>query len=146
MIAPDDTTFAYLEGRPHAPSVRIGEGARRLANAPSDEDAEFDSEVEIDAKGPYVSWGPTWRKPCRSPALSPTPRRWRTRWARLRLRGPRLHGTSAGRSVGDIRLDRVFLGSCTNGRIEDLRAAAEIVAGHSVHSSVSAWSCPARGW
>ena len=149
MIAPDDTTFAYLEGRPRAPSGADWERALDEWRAlPSDDDAEFDSEIVIEAKSlvPYVSWG---TNPAQTVAVTgsvPDPEAMENPLERdAATRALAYMDLEPGTHIGDIRLDRVFLGSCTNGRIEDLRAAAEIVSGHSVHSSVSAMVVPGSG-
>jgi 3-isopropylmalate/(R)-2-methylmalate dehydratase large subunit len=149
MIAPDDTTFAYLEGRPHAPSGADWEKVLdEWRTLPSDEDAEFDTEFEIDAQGlaPYVSWGTNPAQTVPVTGAVPDPEMIEDPLERdAATRALTYMDLEAGTPIGDIRLDRVFLGSCTNGRIEDLRAAAEIVAGHSVHSSVSAMVVPGSG-
>ena len=147
MIAPDETTFTYLEGRPFAP--RDWETAleewRRL---PSDADAVFDTELNFSAAdlAPYVSWGTnpgqtipiTGRIPTPDEAADPTERDSIQRaLAYMDLPG--------GIPITDVRIDRVFLGSCTNGRIEDLRAASRIVEGHKVASHVSAMVVPGSG-
>ncbi len=146
MIAPDDTTFAYLEGRPGAP--RNAEWERRLDGwraLPSDADAEFDREVEIDVRElpPQVTWGTnpgmvapvTGRVP--DPAeIADADRRAATERALAYM------ALEPGTPIADIPLDRVFIGSCTNGRIEDLRVAARVVDGRRVHPSVRAMVVP----
>ena len=146
MVAPDDVTFAYLEGRPLAPS-----GAQWTAaldywrTLPSDADAVFDREETIDVSdlAPFVSWGTTpeesapitGRVP--DPALEADP----ARRARMR-RSLAYMGLEPGTPFSEIPVDRVFIGSCTNGRIEDLRLAATVVEGRRVSPLVSAIVVP----
>lgn len=133
MVAPDETTFAYLKGRPHAPEGeewdRAVEYWRTLR---SDDDATFDAEVVIDAAElePFVTWG---TNPGQGVPLSgsvPHPEDFADETLRAAAeRALEYMGLEAGTPMRDIKVDTVFLGSCTNGRIEDLRAAAEIVKG-----------------
>ena len=146
MIAPDDTTFAYLEGRPGAPTGVAWERAlddwRQL---PSDEDAVFDSEVEVDVRelAPQVTWGTnpgmvapvTGRVPDPSELADPDDRA-------TALRALDYMALEPGTPIADIAVDRVFIGSCTNSRIEDLRVAAAVVDGRHVHPSVHAMIVP----
>jgi 3-isopropylmalate/(R)-2-methylmalate dehydratase large subunit len=139
MIAPDDVTFAYLEGRPFAPTGRAWEGAlddwRRL---PTDPDAGFDREVRIDAAQlePYVTWGtnPGQSVPVTGRVPAPT--------GEGDTRALAYMGLEAGTAIQDIALDRVFIGSCTNARIEDLRVAAAVLKGKHVHPRVRAMVVP----
>jgi 3-isopropylmalate/(R)-2-methylmalate dehydratase large subunit len=149
MIAPDETTFAYAKGRPHAPSGEAWERAvaqwRTLASDPG---ACFDQEVALDASEilPMVTWGTspenalpiTDRVP--DPAQMPEPEK---RAACERMLGHM--GLVPGTRMTDIPIDRVFIGSCTNGRIEDLRNAASIVRGRKVADGVEAWVVPGSG-
>jgi 3-isopropylmalate/(R)-2-methylmalate dehydratase large subunit len=146
MIAPDDTTFAYLDGRQHAPSGKAWEQAlddwRSLV---TDEGATFDKEVTLDASAlqPHVSWG---TNPAQVAALGdsvPSPDDFLEPSARdAAARALEYMGLSAGTAIRDIRVDTVFIGSCTNGRIEDLRAAAAVADGRSVASGVRALVVP----
>ncbi len=133
LIAPDDTTIAYLEGRPHAP--RGSDWADALAywkTLPSDDDAVFDSEVVIDANTlePFVTWG---TNPSQGVSLSgsiPDPESFEHPTDRAAAeRALDYMNLSAGTRMKDVRVDAVFMGSCTNSRIEDLRAFAEIIKG-----------------
>ena len=143
MIAPDETTFAYLKGRPHAPSGADWDAAledwRTLRTDPG---ATFDRTVRLDAStlSPTVTWGTT-------PAMSTTvdgrvPKPEDTRDPDQTRRSLEYMGLSGGERVADLRLDRIFIGSCTNGRIEDLRAAATVVDGRSVADGVRAMVVP----
>jgi 3-isopropylmalate/(R)-2-methylmalate dehydratase large subunit len=137
MIAPDDTTFGYLEGRPGAPAdyAAAVEGWRSL---PSDEGAAFDRVVEVDvpALAPQVSWGtnPGQVAPITGAVPEPADESDERALAYMDLR--------PGTPMSEIAVDRVFLGSCTNARIEDLRAAAEIVRGRRVATTVQAMVVP----
>ena len=140
MIAPDDTTFAYLKGRPHAPSGADWDAAvaawRELR---TDQDAEFDAEVHIDASAltPFVTWG---TNPAQGLPLServPDPAAIGDEQERIAAEKALSYMDLApGTPLREVAVDTVFLGSCTNGRIEDLRAAAAVLAGHQVADSV----------
>ena len=146
MIAPDDTTFAYMEGRPGTPSGAAWERALdEWRQLPSDADAVFDREVEIDGSSlaPQVTWGTNpgmvapvdGRVPDPSELDDPADRATAERALAYMALEP-------GTPIEEIRIDRVFIGSCTNARIEDLRTAASIVGGRQVHPSVRAMVVP----
>ena len=137
LIAPDETTFEYLRGRPGVP-VDYDAAVTEWRQLASDEDAVYDHEVtvDVDALVPQVSWGtnPGQIAPVTGSVPEPTTEDERRALAYMGLEG--------GTPIAEIALDRVFIGSCTNGRIEDLRAAAAIVEGRRVASTVSAMVVP----
>ncbi len=149
MVAPDDTTFRYLEGRPYAPSGAAWEAAlddwRSLA---TDEGAAFDREVNIDgvSLSPFVSWGTNPAQVVSIGGAVPSPDVFADASAReAAQRALTYMGLTAGTPVQEIPVDTVFIGSCTNGRIEDLRAAAKVLEGRKVASSVRALVVPGSG-
>jgi 3-isopropylmalate/(R)-2-methylmalate dehydratase large subunit len=149
MVAPDDVTFGYLEGRPYAPAGRAWEQAlddwRTLA---TDDGAEFDQSVTIDGSTltPYVSWGTNPAQVVPIADRVPTPDDFEEPSAREAAeRALAYMDLTAGTAVRDIAVDTVFIGSCTNGRIEDLRAAAAVLEGRRVASSVRALAVPGSG-
>jgi len=146
MIAPDDTTFAYLEGRPGVPKGAAWEEAldrwRRLR---SDDDARFDSVLEIDVSSlePQVTWGTNPGMVVPVGEVVPSPDDFGDADEREATeRALRYMALEPGTPITDIRVDRVFIGSCTNARIEDLRAAASVVEGRRVAESVRAMVVP----
>jgi 3-isopropylmalate/(R)-2-methylmalate dehydratase large subunit len=149
LVAPDDTTFAYLEGRNFAPKGADWERALdHWRSLVTDDGAAFDTVVELRGEDiePTVTWGTT---PAQSVAVTgrvPDPEDAATPQAReLAARSLAYMDLKPGTAIQDIPLDRVFLGSCTNSRIEDLRAAAEIVRGRKVASTVRAMVVPGSG-
>src|SRR4051812_38436059 len=149
MIAPDDTTFAYLEGRPHAPSGKQWEKAldnwRSLA---TDEGTPFDKEVALDAAAlrPHVSWGTNPGQVIPIDAAIPSPDEFAEPSARdAAARALQYMGLTAGTPMRDVPVDTVFIGSCTNARIEDLRAAADVLNGRLVKPGLRALVVPGSG-
>jgi len=146
MIAPDDVTFAYVEGRPHAPKgaawERALDGWRALR---SDDGATFDREVRIDAAElrPYVTWG---TNPAQSTGIDgriPDPGSFADPARRESAeRALRYQDLRPGTAIRDIPVDAVFIGSCTNARIEDLRAAAAVIDGRRVRHGMRALVVP----
>src|SRR5512139_2905793 len=159
LIAPDETTFAYLEGRPHAPGGSVGrshggetqgaagrshggEGGEEWEAAKeywrslrTDDDAVFDKEVVIDASTltPFVTWGTNPGQGLPLGASVPDPASYTDPVERHAAeRALEYMGLTAGTPLREIKVDTVFVGSCTNGRIEDLRAVAEVLKGRKV--------------
>ena len=146
MIAPDETTFAYLEGRPGAPTGADWERAlERWRTLRTDDDAVFDREVEIDVSElePQVSWGTNPGMVAPVGGAVPDPADYADSDERAAVeRALAYMALEPGTALQDIRVDRVFIGSCTNARIDDLRTAATVVAGKRVHSGVRAMVVP----
>ena len=146
MIAPDATTYAYLQGRPHAPQGAAWDAAVSAWDAlATDEDAVFDAEVVLDASAvtPFVTWG---TNPGQGVALAdavPDPAELPPGNERESAERALVYmGLTAGTPMREIAVDTVFLGSCTNGRMEDLRAAAAVVRGRTVAAGVRAMVVP----
>jgi 3-isopropylmalate/(R)-2-methylmalate dehydratase large subunit len=146
MITPDETTFAYLEGRRFAPKGADWERAKEeWSKLATDPGAVFDRELTIDAQelSPYVTWGTSPGMVVSVIDTVPYPEIGATEADRNNLaRALEYMALTPGTPIEEIAIDRVFLGSCTNARIEDLRAAAKVVAGYHVHSGVSAMVVP----
>ncbi|HEV3461217.1 MAG TPA: 3-isopropylmalate dehydratase large subunit [Candidatus Dormibacteraeota bacterium] len=139
MVAPDETTFTYLKGRPHAPRGQQWEEAvARWKALPTEAGAEFDQDVSIDAGrlAPYVTWGtnPGQSVPVTGSVPNPATETDERALAYMAL--------EPGTKIEAIAIDRVFIGSCTNARLEDLRLAATVVRGHTVHPNVRAMVVP----
>ena len=146
MIAPDETTFAYLEGRPRAPQGRdFAEAVERWRELPSDEGALFDHAVEIDASAlaPYVTWGTNPGMSTPVTGHVPNPDSLASEADRKAARAALAYmGLEGGEPIRELAIDRAFIGSCTNGRIEDMRAAAEVARGRRIAPSVRAMVVP----
>jgi 3-isopropylmalate/(R)-2-methylmalate dehydratase large subunit len=149
MVAPDEKTYAYLKDRPKSPKGEAWEAAVRYWDTlRSDEGAHFDTEIRLDAANlpPIVTWGTSPEDVISVAGAVPNPddirdeNKRRSKWRALEYMG-----LKPGTRITDIALDRVFIGSCTNGRIEDLRAVAKIVEGRKVHEAVDAMIVPGSG-
>jgi 3-isopropylmalate/(R)-2-methylmalate dehydratase large subunit len=149
MIGPDETTFEYLRGRPNAPQGKDFDAAvERWRSLPSDPDAIYDKVVEIDASKlvPYVTWGtnPGMLAPVTGQVPNPSSFENPSEGAAAE-RALEYMGLEPGMPIQAISLDRVFIGSCTNSRIEDLRAAAEVIRGRKVNPNIYAMVVPGSG-
>ncbi len=140
LIAPDQTTFDYIKGRSHAPE---GEEWNRAVeywkSLYSDSDATFDVQVDLDANSlsPFVTWGTNPGQGAPLDSIIPAPSDFAEEGARNAAeRALEYMGLQAHTPLKSVKIDTVFLGSCTNGRIEDLRAAAEVIKGRKVASGV----------
>jgi 3-isopropylmalate/(R)-2-methylmalate dehydratase large subunit len=140
LMAPDETTFAYVKGRPHAPAGDDWDAAvaywRTLT---TDEGAEFDVEVDLDATQltPFVTWGTNPGQGVPLGARVPDPEEFPDSDDRIAAtKALEYMDLVAGTPMREIAVDTIFLGSCTNGRIEDLRAAAAVIKGHKIADSV----------
>ena len=149
MVAPDEKTFAYLKGRPKAPKGEMWDRAVAYwETLRTDEGAQFDHEVRLDASRlpPIVSWGTSPQDVVSINGVVPHIEDGKTEQKRASIkRALEYMGLNGGEKITDIAIDRVFLGSCTNGRIEDLRAAAKIIEGRRVADSVNAMVVPGSG-
>ena len=150
LIAPDETTFAYLKGRNHAPTGDAWDHALEYwRSLPTDDGAEFDREIVLDGSQivPFVTWGTNPGQSVPVTGHVPSPGDYSDPVERDSVeRALEYMNLTAGTPITDIAVDRVFLGSCTNGRIEDLRAAAAVLEGKKVNDSVSAMVVPGSGW
>jgi 3-isopropylmalate/(R)-2-methylmalate dehydratase large subunit len=133
LVAPDETTFAYLRGRPYAPKgLAFDQAVEAWSQLKTDDGAMFDHNVSLDAKSiaPIVTWGTSPEDALPIDASVPDPAREADVARATYLRDVLDYmGIAAGKKLTDIAIDRVFIGSCTNARIEDLRAAAAVLAG-----------------
>jgi 3-isopropylmalate/(R)-2-methylmalate dehydratase large subunit len=149
LIAPDEKTFDYIKGRPRAPKGTAWEAAMRYwETLRSDDGAHFDREVKLDAANlpPLVTWGTSPEDVVSITGAVPDPDAVADESKRAAMkRSLDYMGLTPGTKITDIGIQRVFLGSCTNGRIEDLRAAAQVVSGKKVHDGVNAMVVPGSG-
>jgi 3-isopropylmalate/(R)-2-methylmalate dehydratase large subunit len=149
LIAPDEKAFEFLKGRPKAPKAEAWDAAMRYwETLRSDEGAHFDHEIRLDAAKlpPIVTWGTSPEDVVSITGVVPDPDKIPDEAKRLsKHRALNYMGLTPGTRITDIKLDRVFIGSCTNGRIEDLRAAAKVVEGHTVNGNLNAMIVPGSG-
>jgi 3-isopropylmalate/(R)-2-methylmalate dehydratase large subunit len=149
MIGPDDVTYEYLSGRPFAPAgPEWDKAVTRWRALGSDDDASFDREISIDASeiAPMLTWGtsPQDAVPIHGRVPDPADARCAERRDSM-ARALAYMDLQPGTPLDGIKVDRVFIGSCTNSRIEDLRSAAAVIGGHRVHQEVQAWVVPGSG-
>jgi 3-isopropylmalate/(R)-2-methylmalate dehydratase large subunit len=149
MVAPDEKTFAYLKGRPKSPKGAAWDMAMKYwETLRSDEGAHFDHEVRLDAATlpPIVTWGTSPEDVVSIEGAVPDPQKVADEGKRASMeRALAYMGLTPGTKITDIKLDRVFIGSCTNGRIEDLRAVAKVAQGKKVNDGVYAMIVPGSG-
>ncbi len=149
LIAPDKKTFAYVKNRPLSPKGEDFERAvTQWKKLFSDDDAHFDKEIEIDAGNlpPIVTWGTSPEDVISISGEVPDPALIEDENIRAsKIRALEYMGLEAGTKISDIKIDRVFIGSCTNGRIEDFREAAKIIEGKKISPNVSAMVVPGSG-
>src|SRR6478609_6735863 len=149
LVAPDQKAFDFLRGRPKSPKGAAWDAAVRYwETLRSDEGAHFDHEIRLDAAKlpPIVTWGTSPEDVISVTGSVPDPDKIADEAKRLsKHRALKYMGLTAGTRITDIKLDRVFIGSCTNGRIEDLRAAAKIAEGKTVNGHVNAMVVPGSG-
>ena len=140
MIAPDETTFEYIAGRPHAPEGAEWDAAVEYwKSLRTDDDAEFDREIHIDATQltPFVTWGTNPGQGVELGGVVPSPEDFESEIDKTTVRRALNYmDLTPGMKMRDIKVDTVFLGSCTNGRIEDLRLAAEVLKGRKISDDV----------
>ncbi len=149
LIAPDDTTFDYLKGRPMAPKAGAWEQAEAYwRTLPSDDGARFDTDVQMNAADlvPHVTWGTSPQDTLPVTGRVPNPADEADEGRRQSIeRSLEYMALTPGTPLNEVAIDRVFIGSCTNGRIEDLRAAAEVARGRKVADGVGAMVVPGSG-
>ena len=149
MIAPDEKTITYLQGRPMAPTGEVWEKAAQWwRSLPSDEGARYDTEVVLKADeiAPTVTWGTSPEDALSIGASVPNPNEIEDQATRAKIeRAIDYMGLTPGQKLTDIQVDTVFIGSCTNSRIEDLRAAASIADGRKVKDGMRAMVVPGSG-
>ena len=149
LVAPDDTTYEYMKGRPLAPKAGAWEQAVEFwKTLPSDEGAKYDTEVTLHAKdiAPQVTWGTSPQDEAPITASVPDPSKESDEGKKQKMeRALEYMDLKPGTPLTEIKIDRAFIGSCTNSRIEDLRAAAAVAKGRKVASHVSAMVVPGSG-
>ncbi|MBR1216974.1 3-isopropylmalate dehydratase large subunit [Bradyrhizobium sp. U87765 SZCCT0131] len=149
LVAPDQKAYDFLKGRPKSPKGADWDAAMRYwETLRTDEGAHFDAEIRLDAAKlpPIVTWGTSPEDVISITGVVPNPDDIAEETKRAsKHRALQYMGLTAGTRITDIKLDRVFIGSCTNGRIEDLRAAAKIIGDRTVNANVSAMIVPGSG-
>ncbi len=148
LIAPDETTFEYIKGRPHAPKGAQWEAALAWwQTLKSDEGAHFDKVVTLKGEdiAPVVTWGTSPEDVLPITGTVPAPEEFEGGKAEAARRALDYMGLEPGMKLTDIEIDTVFIGSCTNGRIEDLRAAAEVLRGRKIREGLRAMVVPGSG-
>ena len=148
LIAPDEKTFEYCKGRPHAPKGAVWEQAVEYWKTLfTDESAHFDKVIEINGEdiAPVVTWGTSPEDVLPITEIVPAPENFQGGKVEAVKRSLDYMGLTAGQKLTDIQIDTVFIGSCTNGRIEDLRAAAKILEGKKVKDGLRAMVVPGSG-
>ena len=148
MVAPDQKTFDYVRGREFAPE-NFDEAVAYWKTLPTDEGAEFDTVVEIDGSAlrPFVTWGTNPGQGLPLDAVVPNPEDCTDDSDRAATEKALAYmDLQPGTPLRDIKIDTVFLGSCTNARIEDLRAAAEVVRGHKLAADTRMMVVPSSAW
>ena len=150
MIAPDETTFEYIKGRLYAPKGEdFDKAVEYWKTLKSDDDAVFDKVVTIDAAAlePQVTWGTNPGQECAVTGTVPSPDDFADPVVKKSCKDALAYiDLKPGQKLTDAKVDYVFIGSCTNGRIEDFRAAAEVIKGHKVAPSVTALAVPGSMW
>ncbi|WP_420585403.1 3-isopropylmalate dehydratase large subunit [Ruegeria sp.] len=148
LIAPDETTFEYVKGRPHAPKGAQWEAAMDWWKTLfTDEGAHFDKVITLRGEdiAPVVTWGTSPEDVLPITATVPNPEDFEGGKVDAARRSIEYMGLEAGQKLSDVEIDTVFIGSCTNGRIEDLRAAAEILKGKKIKDGMRAMVVPGSG-
>ena len=148
LIAPDEITFNYCEGRPNAPSGKLWDAAVKYWRTLfSDDNAHFDKTISLKGEGiaPVVTWGTSPEDVLPITAIVPAAKDFNGGKVNAAQRSLDYMGLTPGTRLQDVEIDAVFIGSCTNGRIEDLRAAAEIVRGKKVQDGLIAMVVPGSG-
>ncbi|MBY6049771.1 3-isopropylmalate dehydratase large subunit [Vannielia litorea] len=148
LIAPDETTYEYVKGRPHAPKGAQWEAALNWwKTLYSDDDAHWDMVITIKGEdiAPVVTWGTSPEDVLPITEVVPAPESFKGGKVEAARRSIEYMGLTAGQKLSDIEIDTVFIGSCTNGRIEDLRAAAAILKGKKVKDGMRAMVVPGSG-
>ena len=149
LIAPDEKTFEYLKGKTMSPKGENWNKAQAFwNNLNSDKDCKFDKEINIEGKDiePLVTWGTSPQDVSPITGVVPDPEKENNEDRKMAMkRSLEYMGLQANTKISDIKIDKIFIGSCTNGRIEDLRLAAELLKGKKIAANVSAMVVPGSG-